>query len=204
MATKKQLIHRLKFTLKYTYNIPDEIMDEIDFEAYVDPTLTFHENMNILIEHYPVLNSYIRVPEEMRAMDEYDGNEQYYQYLMYLSDMLEAGEPEALDEIRKLGFKNKDEFYEKLYEEGVLERPKPPKFTTLDNFLSDVGIYTEPPEAKPEKELPEGWVTVEFQYYWPMVLVESKIIGPLRKGDIVQGPRKSFERPLKYGYCKVV
>jgi len=59
MVTKKQLIARLKFALKYGWKIPDEILDYVDFEAYVDETLGFYENLYNIIENVKAIREYV-------------------------------------------------------------------------------------------------------------------------------------------------
>jgi len=59
MTTKRQLISRLKFALKYGWKVPDEILDYVDFEAYVDETLGFYENLYNIIENVKAIREYV-------------------------------------------------------------------------------------------------------------------------------------------------
>lgn len=78
MTTKKQLIARLKFALKYGWKIPDEILDYVDFEHFVDETLGFYENLYAIIEEIPEIRKYVerrRKEQLVRELSEYDINE---------------------------------------------------------------------------------------------------------------------------------
>ena len=78
MTTKKQLIARLKFALKYGWKIPDEILDHVDFEHFVDETLGFYENLYSIIEEIPEIRKYVerrRKEQLVRELSEYDINE---------------------------------------------------------------------------------------------------------------------------------
>jgi len=78
MTTKKQLISRLKFALKYGWKIPDEILDYVDYEAYVDETLGFYENLYNIIENVKAIREYVerrRKEALIKELSEYDINE---------------------------------------------------------------------------------------------------------------------------------
>jgi len=119
---KRSRIARLRFTLKFVYGIPDDVLDKIDIEAYADPELTFKENLEKLIEAYPVISSYIRkrykrIEEaERKAEKEW---EEFLDTLKWIYEGVLEGIDECVERMRELGFEDVKEFEEYLRGLGI-------------------------------------------------------------------------------------
>jgi len=117
--TKKQRTHKLWFVLRYAYRIPSEVLDQIDIEAYADPTLEFQENLKVLIDAYPTLKEYM--PKDYQTLAE-KYERQWYNYLYEVLLGAYEGKEEYLDLMRTMGFEDVKEFAKKLLREGVITR----------------------------------------------------------------------------------
>ena len=119
---KRSRIARLRFTLKFVYGIPDDVLDKIDIEAYADPELTFRENLEKLIEAYPVISSYIRrrykrIEEaERKAEKEW---EEFLDTVKWIYEGVLEGIDECVERMRELGFEDVKEFEEYLRGLGI-------------------------------------------------------------------------------------
>ena len=67
MVTKKQRESQLRFVFRYSYGIPEDLMDHIDFEAYADPEITFSDNVQSIAESYPSVKSYLPVDWQSKS-----------------------------------------------------------------------------------------------------------------------------------------
>jgi hypothetical protein len=118
--TDKSIKHRarqLYFVLRYTYGVPEEILDKIDFLAYADPKLTFAENLQLLVRLYPALRRYVEPGTE------YEAERYAEEWVSFLRDTLEgalAGDPQAIETMQLIGFDDPEEFAKALIDEGVI------------------------------------------------------------------------------------
>jgi len=116
----KSIKHRarqLYFVLRYTYRVPEEILDKIDFLAYADPKLTFAENLQLLVRFYPALRQYVEPGTE------YEAERYAEEWVNFLKDTLEralAGDPQAIETMQLIGFDNVEDFARTLIDEGVI------------------------------------------------------------------------------------
>jgi len=117
--THKQRKHKLWFVLRYAYKVPSEVLDQIDFEAYADPTLEFQENLKVLIDAYPVLKQYM--PKDYQTLAE-KYERQWYNYLYEVLLGAYSGDPEYIELMETMGFTDIREFAKKLLREGVITR----------------------------------------------------------------------------------
>lgn len=120
--SKRARIAKLRFTLKFVYNIPGEVLDKIDIEAYADPNINFKENLERLIEAYPVINTYIRKKyrnierAEAKAEKEW---EDFLDTLKYIYEGVIEGIEDSIRRMKELGFEDVKEFEEYLKGLGI-------------------------------------------------------------------------------------
>ena len=151
MASKRQIIARLRFALKYVYKVPDEILDMIDFEHMVDETLSYHENLEILLNEYPELQRYVGRPTKSEIEEkERWVNDRVSELLALVSavDYILNTEDEkhwwVIDLIKEYGI-DPWRFGEELYARGVISKEDLDRAKTLrvssyeDNLVVQVG-----------------------------------------------------------------
>jgi len=140
MPTKRQIISRLKFALLHGWGVPPELVKEIDFEGFVDSSLSYSENLAIIVDAYPWIKKYIPKvfePDLERYRAEFE------EFLYNLYNKVLVGDKEAIETMHDLGFKDISSFAEKLVEEGIIskeeveiEEKKPkPKLEKLKNVI---------------------------------------------------------------------
>ena len=117
MATAKGRASKLRFVLNYAYNVPGEILDKIDVDAYADPNLTFVENLELLMRFFPTLKKYIE-PDAIYEADHYAEEWEHF-LLTTLQDAI-MGNEQALETMKAIGFDSPKEFAETLIKEGLL------------------------------------------------------------------------------------
>jgi hypothetical protein len=99
---------KLWFALKFAYGVPDEILDRIDLEAYADPTLTTRENMEVLLERYPVLRRYVYDIDVIVSRAE-EAWRQFLQDILTHFENAIAGYEEDIKYLDEIGFDFRDE-----------------------------------------------------------------------------------------------
>jgi hypothetical protein len=117
--THKQRKHKLWFILRYAYKVPSDVLDQIDFEAYADPTLEFQENLKVLIDAYPALRQYM--PKDYQTLAE-KYERQWYNYLYEVLLGAYEGDPEYIELMETMGFTDVREFAKKPLREGVITK----------------------------------------------------------------------------------
>jgi len=177
--TLRQRAHKLWFVLRYAYRIPSEVVDQIDFEAYADPTLEFQENLKVLVDAYPVLEAYM--PKDYQTLSE-KYERQWYNYLYEVLLGVYSGDPESIELMKTMGFEDVEEFAKKLLEEGVvtkeeLEELKGAKIEEVKERYEEQKEVTEEikkeiEEEKETMEKPEVAIPEEVRKFCDLLKLE--------------------------------
>lgn len=150
MVTKKKREAQLRFVSRYSYKLPEDLMDQIDFEAYADPEITFSDNVWSIAEAYPSVKDYLPTDWVSKTEEaEKKGMDYYWNILRGVID----NDPEALETIEDFGY-TKEGFYEACIDMGVATEEEIKELEAIEE--APEVVKPEEVEEEPEKPPKKG------------------------------------------------
>jgi hypothetical protein len=88
--------------------------------------------------------------------------------------------------------------------EAGLYRRRPRDIQELSKLREEVEMLRQQLEMVKREEIPKppAIVKIKFRYPWPMLKIDKELLGPFKKGDVLEASREKVESLVARGYAE--